>query len=325
MKQIDEDIKTGQFQTCYLLYGEEDYLKRQYRDKLLDALTQPGDTMNISRYEGDGISVGELIDLAETMPFFADRRVILVTDSGFFKKSNEDLAAYLPQIQETACFLFVEHQVDKRSRTYKAVAKAGRAAEFRMPDEKTIARWMGGRLKEAKKTISKEAWVEFLSRTNDSMENMDKEMEKLLSYTAQQEHISLEDVRAVCTQQVQTKIFDMISGVAAKDLKKVMLLYQDLLAAKEPPMRILYLMVRQFRQMMVIKELSAKGTDTFSIAKRLGMPDFAVRRNQGLCRNFTMDQIGQLLFQAADLEERVKTGRMDERMAVELLVLQYVK
>ena len=325
MKQIDEDIKTGQFQTCYLLFGEEDYLKRQYKHKLLDALTQPGDTMNFSSYEGDGTSVGELIDLAETLPFFADRRVILVTDSGFFKKSNEELAQYLTQLPESVCFLFVEREVDKRSKTYKAAAKAGRAVEFRMPDEKTIARWMGARLKEANKTISKEAWAEFVSRTDENMENMDREMEKLLSYTVDREHIALEDVRAVCTQQTQTKIFDMISAVAAKDGKKVMLLYQDLLSAKEPPMRILYLIVRQFRQMIVIKELSGKRTDTFTIAKRVGMPDFAVRKNLGLCKNFTMEQMRRLLADAAALEERVKTGRMDERMAVELLMLSYVK
>ncbi len=325
MKRIDEDIASGQFQKCYLLYGEEDYLKRQYRDKLLQALVAPGDTMNFARYEGENISVEELIDLAETMPFFADRRVILVVDSGFFKKSNDVLAGYLPQLQDTVTFLFVEREIDKRSKTFKAVQKVGTAVEFVMPDERTIARWMGGRLKDAHKTISKEAWSEFLVRTDENMENMDKEMEKLLSYTWDKEHIDREDVEAICTQQVQTKIFDMVSAIAAKDSHKAMLLYQDLLAAKEPPMRILYLMVRQFRQMMVIKDLTAGRVDTFTIAKKAGMPEFAVRRNQGLCRNFTKEQMQQLLRDAAEMEEQVKTGRLDEQMAVELLMMKCVK
>ena len=325
MKQIDEDIRSGQFQKLYLLYGDEDYLKRQYKHKLLDALVTPGDTMNFSVYEGNGISVGELIDLAETMPFFADRRVILVTDSGFFNKSCDELADYLGELQDTVCFIFVESQVNKRVRTYKAAQKAGRVVEFTMPDEKTIAHWMGTRLKAEKKTISKEAWAEFLQRTNGSMENMDREMEKLLTYTIDREHISLEDVQAICTQQVQTKIFDMISAIAARDGKKAMLLYRDLLSAKEPAMRILYLIVRQFRQMMVIKEMASARADARTIAKRVGIPDFAVRRNLGLCRNFTMEQMEQILRDAADLEERVKTGRMEEEMAVELLMMKYGK
>ena len=123
MKTIDEDIKNGQFRTCYLLYGEETYLKRQYRDKLTAALAVKGDTMNFSSYEGKGISAGELVDLAETMPFFADRRVILVEDSGFFKSSCELLADYLPKANAHTCFVFVESEVDKRSKTYKSVKK----------------------------------------------------------------------------------------------------------------------------------------------------------------------------------------------------------
>ena len=72
MKTIDEDIKTGQFKNVYLLYGTEDYLKQQYKRKLKQALSKPDDTMNVTCREGAHINPLELIDLAETMPFFAD-------------------------------------------------------------------------------------------------------------------------------------------------------------------------------------------------------------------------------------------------------------
>ena len=76
MKSIDEDIKTGQFQNVYLLYGEEAYLKRQYKEKLLKAMVTQGDTMNFSAYEGKDINPKELIDLSETLPFFKEKRMI---------------------------------------------------------------------------------------------------------------------------------------------------------------------------------------------------------------------------------------------------------
>lgn len=85
MQRINEDIKSGQFRQIYLLYGEESYLRKQYRDRLKDAMTEDGDTMNYSYFEGKDISVGAVIDLAETLPFFADRRVIVVENSGLFK------------------------------------------------------------------------------------------------------------------------------------------------------------------------------------------------------------------------------------------------
>ena len=88
MKTIDNDIKAGEFKKVYLLYGEERYLIRQYRDKLIKAMVKENDTMNFSSFEGDGISQKEIIDLAETLPFFADRRVILIEDAGIFKKNR---------------------------------------------------------------------------------------------------------------------------------------------------------------------------------------------------------------------------------------------
>lgn len=85
MKSLQEDLKTGKFKQAYLLFGEEAYLRQQYKDKLIQALNPDGDTMNFTRYEGKGIEVREMIDLCETMPFFAEIRVILVENSGFFK------------------------------------------------------------------------------------------------------------------------------------------------------------------------------------------------------------------------------------------------
>ena len=325
MKSIDEDIKSGQFKKLYLLYGDEDYLKKQYRDKLLHALVAEGDTMNFAKYDGQNVSVGELIDLAETLPFFAERRVILVTDSGFFKSSEEQLALYFAEIQDTTCMIFVESEVDKRSKTYKAAVKAGSAVDFSMPDERMLTSWMMARVKQAGKTMTQEAWTEFFDRTNDSMDHMNLEMEKLLSYVYDKDSITLADVEAICTKQMHSKVFDMISFIASKDLPKVLELYHDMLAAKEPPIRILALIIRQFDQMYLMKDMASQGMNVSTIASKLGSRDFIVRKNLGLARNFTMEQIRALLEDAADLDERAKTGRINDRMAVELLMVQYSK
>ena len=89
MKTIDADIRDNQYKPCYLLYGEERYLMHMYRDKLRKALNPDGDTMNYAAYEGKNIDTEELISLADTLPFFADRRLIVVENSGFFKASND--------------------------------------------------------------------------------------------------------------------------------------------------------------------------------------------------------------------------------------------
>lgn len=323
MRRIDEDIAKGQFQNLYLIYGEEDYLKLQYKNKLIAALVNEGDNMNFSKYEDNGINTAQVIDQAETMPFFAEHRVILIENSGFGKKMPEDLGNYLSTIPEFTVFIFVEPTADKRGKLYKAAKAAGRDIEINMPNEAVLAKWVGAQLNAAGKQMKKDAWSQFLNMTHESMDNMSRELEKLITYVGDRNQITIDDVNAICIAKVETKIFDMLNAISAKDMVKTMDLYQDMLSAKEPPMRILTMIVRQFRQMKVVKELSGFGNNASTIAGKVGMPDFAVRRTMQLAGNFSDKEITNLLNDAADFEEKFKTGRLDEKLAVELIIMKY--
>ena len=182
MKTIDNDIKAGDFKKVYLLYGQERYLIKQYRDKLIKAMVNEGDSMNFSSFEGDGINQKEIIDLAETLPFFADKRVILIEDAGIFSKAGDELGEYLKGSPESTHFIFVEESVDKRSKLYKAAAKCGNPVEFKEQTDETLARWIGMRIRKDGKGMSQAAYNSFIEKTGTDMENIDKELEKLLLY-----------------------------------------------------------------------------------------------------------------------------------------------
>lgn len=324
MKTIDEDIKRGQFKTAYLLYGDESYLKKQYKDKLVKALVAEGDTMNFSAYEGKGINPKEIIDLAETLPFFADRRVILIENSGFLKGSCDDLADYMSEAPSTStCFLFVEEEVDKRNRLYKAINKAGKAVEFGTQNEELLVRWIVGRLKKENKNITRDVLQYFMEKTGTDMGNIDRELEKLICYTMGREVITAEDVDAITTEQITNKIFDMVNAIADHEQKKALDLYYDLLMLKEPPMRIMFLITRQFQILLNLKDMSSKGFDQGTIASKVGIPPFAVRKNQTQAKGFTLKQLKNAIKDGVDLEEAVKTGRLNDQMAVELFIVKY--
>lgn len=323
MKTIDNDIKMGQLKNVYLLYGTEDYLKRQYRDKLKHALVEPDDTMNFSAYEGKDINPKELIDLSETLPFFKEKRMILVENSGFFKNSCDDLAEYMSQVPESTCFVFVEEEVDKRSKLFKAASRAGSAVEFETPKEDMLIRWILGRIQREGKKITQSVMQLFLSKTGSDMENIDKELEKLICYTLDKTEISAADVEAICTGQTENKIFEMIDAISARNQKKALDLYYDLLALKEAPMRILFLIARQFQNLLLIKSMSAKGYPAVSIAKTAGMPSFAVQKNLRQAGAFKINQLKDAIEDCGQAEEDVKTGRMADQLAVELLIVKY--
>ena len=325
MKTIDEDIKNGQFKRVYLLYGEEAYLKKQYKDKLKAALISPDDTMNMAAYEGKNINPKELIDLSETLPFFADRRVILIENSGFFKGSPEELAEYMDQIPDTTTFLFVEEEVDKRSKLYKAVKNTGSIVEFAPQTEELLTRWILSRLKKEGKNIKGTVMQLLLSRTGTDMGNIDRELEKLICYCMDKDVIEAADVEAVTTEQTTNKIFDMVNAIAEHNQRRALDLYYDLLALKEPPMRIMYLITRQFMILLNVKDMAGKGFDNNTIAKNAGVPPFAVRRNLTQAKGFSVKQLKQAISDGAEYEEAVKTGRMNDQMAVELFLMKYSK
>ena len=321
MQRINDDIKQGNFKQIYLLYGEERYLRKQYTDRLRKAMCNEDDQMNTHVYEGKDIPVGEMIDLAETLPFLAERRVIFISNSGLFKSGGEKLAEYLSAPNETTFFVFTESEVDKRSKLYKTVQAKGYVAEFAVQDENTLKRWIGGILSREGKKITESTVQLFLTKTGTDMENIQMELEKLICYCMDKEVITNEDVETICTNRVTNHIFDMVGAIAEGNQQKALQLYYDLLALKEPPMRILFLIARQCNMLLQTKEMKARGYDNKAIGSKIGVPPFIAGKYVNQASRFKTSQLKQAVKQCVEAEEAVKSGRMNDMMSVEILIV----
>ncbi|MBO5144969.1 MAG: DNA polymerase III subunit delta [Lachnospiraceae bacterium] len=322
MKRIIQDIKSGQLGNLYLLYGEEAYLRRQYRDNLKKALVPDGDSMNCSIYSGKDINANEVADTAGTMPFFAERRVIIVENSGWFKSGNEKMTELVKTLPATTFLIFVEEEVDKRSKLFKAVTAKGYAAVCEMQDEATLKKWIMGLLKKENKLITPDALNLLLDKTGTNMENIRREVEKLVCYKYYEEGITAEDVEELCIVQMQNRIFDMVEAVAQKNRKQALDLYYNLLALKEAPMKILALIARQFHMLLQVKEMKLKGYPESEIAGRTGLnPYFLKKKYIPQAAQFKLLQLEAALRACVEAEESVKTGRMTDILSVELIIV----
>ncbi|MED9903998.1 MAG: DNA polymerase III subunit delta [Lachnospiraceae bacterium] len=321
MQQINEDLKSGQFSRMYLLFGEEAYLRRQYMDKLKNALSPEGDSMNTHYFEGKDVPVSEVIDLAETMPFFAERRVIIMENTGLFKAGGEKLAEYLENPAPAAFFVFAESEVDKRSKLFKQVQKNGRAVCFDVQDERTLKRWIAGILKKDGKQITESCAEYFLDKTGTDMGNIRSELEKLICYCMDRDVVEKEDVDMICTTRISSHIFDMVAAIGDKQTKKALTLYYDLLALKEPPMRILFLIARQCNTLLQAKQLKNKGFDNKAIGEKTGLPGFVAGKYVAQAAKFKEKDLKRAVERCVEAEEAVKTGRMNDTMSVELLIM----
>ncbi len=323
MQSLNEDLKTGQFKHVYLLFGEEAYLKKLYKERLKKAIVLDGDTMNFSYFEGKNTNPLEIIDLAETMPFFSERRLIMLENTGFFKNASPELAEYMKQIPETTYFVFIENEIDKRGKLFKAVKEKGRPVELGRQDENTLTKWILGRVKREGKQISAQTVKHLLERSGTDMETLEKELEKLFCYTLDQTAITVSDVDAVCTVQITNKIFEMVDAVAGRRQRQALDYYYDLLALKEPPMRILFLLARQFGILLLVKDLTERRYPNREIASKAGVPPFAVGKYQSQAKAFTAKRLKEILEAAVNAEEAVKTGKMGDILSVELFIIEY--
>lgn len=323
MGRIDEDVKSGQLNHIYLLYGEESYLRKKYKERLKEALSPDDDSMNYSYFEGKDVSAGEIIDLAETMPFLSDKRTIIIENSPFFKSEGEKIAEYLNDVPETTYFVFVEESVDKRSKLYKSIAKNGCVVEAGGLSEDKIITWILSILKKDNKKITQSTMHYLLGKIGTDMENIRQEVEKLVCYCYDREVITNEDVDAVCTTQISNQIFEMIDAMANKRQKVALQLYYNLLALKEPPMRILFLIGRQFNLLLQARMLKQKGYQDKMIAEKIGVPPFAVTKYLNQAGKFKMTDLRKAIDECVEADEAVKSGNRNDRLSVELLIIKY--
>ena len=285
MKTIVAHIKEGKFSPVYLLYGQEDYLRLLYRDKLRVAILPPEDTMNYSYFEGKDIDLGEVESIADTVPFFSEQRLILIENSGLFKKQN-DFADYLKTMPDTTKIIFVEAEVDKRNKLFKAVKKLGTVAELNGSPEKDLKVWAAAYLKKNGKNITEQNLLYSFQKVGVDMKSLENEMDKLIAYSMDETIITREMLDEVCVEQTEGKIFQMIDAIGMKDQDQALRLYYDLLEVREKPMSILFLIIRHFTILNQLKDLSRLGLAAGEVASKVGIPPFTVRKYQSQVKNF---------------------------------------
>lgn len=323
MKKIMQDIKENTFERFYLLYGSEDYLKHQYRDKLVKALVDVEDNMNYSFYEGKKINVNDLLDTGDTLPFFAENRVIVVENSGLFKKTPEGFEKRLINFPDSTHVIFVESEVDGRNRLVTWFKKNGYKTEMKAPSEGEIRKWIAKLCKDEGKQIYENAVEYFIGSVGLDMMLIKNELEKLFSYVGDRAEITIEDVREVCVNEADDTLYQMVDAIGNRNQKEALILYRNLLQLKQEPLFILSQLSRNVRKMLEISELLSDGKNFDEIASIAGVPKWTINRYKTQIRNNSKESFKQMLERCINTEASIKTGLVKDIVGVELLIIEF--
>ncbi|MBQ4347080.1 MAG: DNA polymerase III subunit delta [Firmicutes bacterium] len=329
MKKLKENIKKKNFEKLYLFYGEESYLLELYEKRLKEAALTPEEAMMNMEVFSDAktLSTDAISAAVMTPPFLAERRLVIVKESGLFnqgKKAESDaLAGVLGKLPEESILLFVEKSIDKRTKSYKAAAKAGAVIEFSHPKEADLIKWVIIELRGKGLAVDKDTAAYFLRHTGGSMQNAVSEFSKLAAYKGGEGHVSKEDIDALCTKALLANIFDLVGAMGRHMPRRALEIYKDMLLAKEAPMRIMAMVIRQIRLIYQTKLLLEAGYTAKDISARLRVHDFVIKECASQSENFSVKTLRKALEDCLETDEMIKNGLIKDELGVELLIVKY--
>jgi DNA polymerase-3 subunit delta len=342
-KEFINSLKRGVVCPVYLFYGEEGYLREQAVSRLKEFCMQDGGTdFNIDLIDGDTANPGEIAASAETFPLFAERRLVVVKDPPFFKTAKRSgrasvgekeelpaagreasLLAYLKDPLSSTILVFTTGEpVDKRKRIFKAVKETGKAIDFAYLSRADLARWLTQKAAKAGRQFTGRALDDLLNAVGPSLQKLTVEFEKLVNYTAQSGVITTGDVRQLCPPTLEENIFSIVDAVGSRRCGEALSGIKDMLAAKEPPFKILAMISRQFRLLLQVHDLAERGCPAGEIASRLKIHPYVSQKIAAQCRNFSRESLVRAFQALLDVDVAVKTGAQEFYPAVETFLLK---
>jgi len=326
-KDLGKSLNEGNPGNCYLFYGEEKYLISLYENKMKDFIASRGETsVNVDVF-WEKESVSNILNALETLPFLCDYRLVLVKNSGLFATGRKDdsqaIASGVKNLPDTSIIVFIEDNVDKRNALYKTVSALGGCIEFKRPSESELITWVVREMKAAGVAIEKGAAVHLIRTVGGNMENLSKEMAKLAAYCSLKKTAVITDIDHICTKGLETKVFGLVDALATKNTGLALQIFENLMEAKEAPIMILSLIARQFR--LILGCAQNIGQTSSEIAAALGAPPFAIKECMKQAGNFSVKELTQALKDCLEADTNIKTGRITDKLALEVLIVKYGK
>ena len=329
----------------YIFHGEDEFGRSEKVAQLRGQLAE-GDAamadLNTTILDGAKLTIAELRHVCDTIPFMAERRLVIVRDllsrlvpqgKGKGKKSAresaflDELAAYLPLLPPTTRLFFVEDGALLPSHPILKVAQReerGFIQVFNRPKDYELPGWIQQQVLAQGGEIDQEAVTLLAALVGSDLRLLDSEIEKLLLYTDGRP-INAADVRALVTRAREASIFDLVDYVGQRKADRALRLLHALTSDGAEPLYVLAMLARQFRILIQIKELAAQDLAQATITKKLKLHRYVVQKGLGQARNFSMAQLEAAHQRLVEADWQIKTGQTEDELALDILVVDLTR
>jgi len=325
----------------YLLHGEDGYSRSLELAKMKAKLGDPTTVdLNTTVLDGRKATLDELIFACDTAPFLAEKRLVIVNDLAVrFKDQRgrtttesdwdnaflQRLEEYLNQLPASTRLVFVERKAIKERNPlhrFASVSEHGYVRKFTPPKGRALDHWITDRAREKGGRIETGAVNLLATFVGNDLRLLDQEIDKLLTYVGDGKLITQREVELLVTYVQEANIFHMVDALGKRDMRQAMKLLHKLLEDGQHPLYLVHMITRQFRILLQIKDLLAKGTSAADIRSLLGLHPFVVEKMIRQASNFSVGQLEAIFHRLLELDTAVKTGQMEDRLALNVFVTE---
>ncbi|BBW95533.1 DNA polymerase III subunit delta [Geobacillus sp. FSL W8-0032] len=334
LERVWGNIEKRRFSPLYLLYGSEPFLLTETYERIVKAALDEGEReWNFAVYDCEETPVEMALEEAETVPFFGERRVVVVKHPYFFTSEKEKeiehnlakLEAYVnaPAPFSIVIFFAPYDKLDERKKITKLAKERCEVVVASSLGEAELRAWVRRRIESEGPSISEEAIDVLLRRAGTQLSVLANETEKLALFAGPGGVVEAAAVERLVARAPEENVFVLVEQVAKRDIPGALRTLVDLLGHQEEPIKMLALLASHFRLLSQVKWLAQTGYGQTQIASALNVHPFRVKLALAQAARFSEQELVEAINDLADVDHQVKSGAMDRRLALELLLMRW--
>jgi len=310
----------------YLLYGSDEYMRSEALKALKASMPPDLADLNMATLDGRRLKLDTLIAACEVFPFLADRRMVIVQDllkNQKAGKERDELRAYLEHVPTTCDLVFVESEdFDKRGAVFSYLKKTAEVREFLPKVGAELLRWLGERAKQLEIKIDQPAAQRLIGFVGNDSRALINELDKLASYVGRGGRVTAAQIDLLVQDGHEQNLFAFIDELSARRRGAALQSLRRLIEDGQAATYILFMIARQVRILLGVKELAAQRLRPDDIATKLGQKPFVVRKALEQAHAFSDAELAQLHDRVLELDHASKTGRIEAETGLEVLVVE---
>ncbi|MEA4933039.1 MAG: DNA polymerase III subunit delta [Lawsonibacter sp.] len=327
-QRLKQNLSEGKPGQLYVLYGEETYLRDYYLGKLREqTLSGSMGTFNLHEIGAKDMSPHALEEAVDCLPMMGERTLVLVTDYDLFKAGEKEREAYInifSQLPDYCCVVFlydlIEYKGDARTRLAGALKQFGVVVNFVRQEQGDLVDWVRRRFRALGKDIDSRLALDFIFLCGDLMTNLIGEIEKIGAY-AKQKHITRADIEAVATPQLDAVVFRMTDAIGEGNFDKAMAVLGELYQMQEPPIKIMWSLGRQMRQLYSARLALEQGKGASYVASLWGIKPYPADKLVNSAKRFSLKWCRRAVLRCGQTDLAMKsTGQDGETLLTTLLL-----